>query len=369
MSRIAPLSLLLLASLIAGPTYLAACVVNNANEGEGEGEGEGEEGEGEGEGEVGPEDNEAACSDGFDNDSDQWVDCDDFDCNETEACNQPESNCSDGQDNNGNTFVDCQDFTCDLDPACAEDCSNGLDDDGDTRADCADNGCAADPACDAGIVAIQDIQDGTVGVGAVATLDNVIVTVVDAGTSGVSLFLQEPDGVTSGGHTYPEYAGIGFYVGSTFVADFPDLGSIAVGDCVTTKGEVTEREGGTQLFFISEFAKSTGCGSAPTPAVVPLADIATDTDPAAANDQAGARAEMFEGVLVEVQDVTATAAPDTNGNFKVSAGGDETLLVSDFLLDSTPNVTASQSFSSIKGVFNQFFGYSLQPRSASDLTP
>lgn len=367
MSRVAPLSLLLLATLLAGPALFSACVVTNANEGEGEGEGE--EGEGEGEGEEGPEDTEAACSDGFSNDDDAFVDCDDFDCQDTEVCNQPEDNCSDGQDNNGNSFVDCQDFTCDADPACAEDCANGLDDDGDTRADCADGGCAADPACDAGVVSIQDIQDGTVGAGAVATIDDVIVTVVDAGDSGVSLFLQEPDGVTTGSHTYPEYAGMSFYVGSSFVATFPDLGTIAVGDCVTTKGEVSEREGGTQLFFISEFAKSTGCGAAPTPVVVPLADIATDTDPDTANDQAGIRAEAFEGVLVEVQNVTVSAAPDTNGNFKVSAGGDETLLISDFLLTSTPNVTASQTFASIRGVFNQYFGYSLQPRASTDLTP
>lgn len=364
MPRIVPLPLLLSSSLFAGLAVLSACVVTNANEGEGEGEGE----EGEGEGEAGPENTEGACSDGFDNDDDNFVDCDDFDCGDTDTCNQPESDCTDGQDNNGNSFVDCQDFTCDLDPACAEDCSDGQDNDGDTRADCADGGCATDPACDAGVVAIQALQDGTVGVGAVATIDDVIVTVVDAGGSGVSLFLQEPDGVTSGGHSYPQYAGIGFYVGSTFVADYPDLATIAVGDCVTTKGEVTEREGGTQLFYISEFAKTSGCGVAPLPVVVALDDIATDTDPNTANDQAGLLAEAYEGVLVEVVSVTATAAPDTNGNFKVSAGGDATLLISDFLLDSTPNVTASQAFASIKGVLNQYYGFALQPRTAADLT-
>ena len=75
----------------------------------------GESGEG---GEPGAENTEGACSDGFDNDDNGYVDCDDFDCNLTTVCGgtgipeNTEELCSDGQDNDKNTYTDCDDFAC-----------------------------------------------------------------------------------------------------------------------------------------------------------------------------------------------------------------------------------------------------------------
>jgi hypothetical protein len=340
---------------------------------------EGGEGEGEGEGDVQPgnEDTEEQCADGGDNDGDGFVDCDDFTCQDFDICNLPEDNCSDGQDNNGNTFVDCADFSCDLDPACAEDCANGVDDDGDNRIDCGDGGCAGDPACDAGTVEIQTIQSGEVGEGAVASVDNVYVTqlFINDTNGNVSLFLQEPQGETIDGHPYPHFAGISLFVGGEFVDD-PGLeglaDGVAVGDCVSVTGEVDERNGGTQLFFITRFVNGTGCGAVPEHSIALLEDIATDTDPDTEEDQPGPEAEAFEGTLVTVENVTVVSAPDQNGNFNVAAtGGDQTvtLLISDFLLGQEIAVQVGDQFSSISGIYNQFFGYALQPVEQGDLVP
>jgi hypothetical protein len=84
---------------------------------------------------------EANCSDGIDNDTDLFTDCQDHECIGTTSC----PDCSD--------TANCGHATCrGRSPCLAEICNNGLDEDGDTLVDCADNddcgaaqGCAADP--------------------------------------------------------------------------------------------------------------------------------------------------------------------------------------------------------------------------------
>jgi hypothetical protein len=90
-------------------------------------------------GEEGPENTNAACMDGIDNDGNNFVDCDDFDCSmnpDVTVCDGATSNptgqddddgtggdkedtdeeCSDGIDNDGNNFVDCDDYDCSMNP-------------------------------------------------------------------------------------------------------------------------------------------------------------------------------------------------------------------------------------------------------------
>ena len=73
-----------------------------------------------------PEDNDAACSDGIDNDGDGFLDCDDYDCSRsddvtvcggggTSPTGDPENTdalCSDNVDNDGDGFIDCEDYDC-----------------------------------------------------------------------------------------------------------------------------------------------------------------------------------------------------------------------------------------------------------------
>ncbi len=106
----------------------------------------------------------AQCSNGENEDGDMGMsmgmevprtDCGDFDCtysadadvcrvdDDAEATNEL---CSDGMDNDGDDFIDCRDFSCRLNPAVTvcesfERCSDGIDNDGDGRFDCGDFDC------------------------------------------------------------------------------------------------------------------------------------------------------------------------------------------------------------------------------------
>src|SRR5262249_22927341 len=127
---------------------------------------------------------------------------------------------------------------------------------------------------------IQDVEDGTVPSGTAVTLDKVFVTSVRQ-MSNADLTLQEPQGVTQAGGTYPAFAGVGLHVSPSEVTTF-NIGTIVVGDCVTVSGTPSEFHSNTELNTITAFAKVTGCGTAPTPMdvdvaqTVHFADIATD---------------------------------------------------------------------------------------------
>ena len=100
-----------------------------------------------------------------------------------------------------------------------------------------------------------------------------------------------------------------------------------------------------------------------------LADIATDIDATTTGNQPGANAEKFEGVLVTVQNVTASAATDANGNTKVSDGSGHSLTVSGFLLTASTAIASGAHFTSITGVANQFFDFQLDPRTPGEIVP
>ncbi|MCX5742355.1 MAG: hypothetical protein NT062_07650, partial [Proteobacteria bacterium] len=145
---------------------------------------------------------------------------------------------------------------------------------------------------------IQDVQDGTVAHGTVATLTKKIVTGVRIAAAGsVNLYVQEAQGDTPAGHVYPEYAGMNYFFTAVEAASYTDLSTLAVGACITATGTIAEFPSGatdvgtTQLGTITAFAVDTGCGAAPTPYVATFADIATDTDPATTGNQPGPKAE------------------------------------------------------------------------------
>jgi hypothetical protein len=87
------------------------------------------------------------CDNDVDDDGDFSTDCRDDDCADDPAC--IESLCDDGLDNDGDFWRDCDDTDCDDDPACIESlCDDGLDNDGDFWRDCDDTDCDDDPACE-----------------------------------------------------------------------------------------------------------------------------------------------------------------------------------------------------------------------------
>ncbi|WP_437670726.1 hypothetical protein [Sorangium sp. So ce131] len=98
------------------------------------------------------EDNDAACSNGYDDDGDGLADCADPECQWMPWCvpwrEDNDAACSNGYDDDGDGLADCADPECQWMPWCVtwrEDndatCSNGYDDDGDGLPDCADPEC------------------------------------------------------------------------------------------------------------------------------------------------------------------------------------------------------------------------------------
>ena len=83
------------------------------------------------------------CDDGFDNEDDGLVDCDDPDCDGAIACSE---NCDDGIDNDEDGFRDCADRKCDADAWCAPQGDCGTD------ADCAGSQVCVDRECRAAVI-------------------------------------------------------------------------------------------------------------------------------------------------------------------------------------------------------------------------
>jgi cytosine/adenosine deaminase-related metal-dependent hydrolase len=159
------------------------------------------------------------------------------------------------------------------------------------------------------------------------------------------------------------HSGIMIYVG-----DAPTYGgqdTVLLGDSVQVDGDYTEFFGLTQL----ENAVFTylDAGTVPNPVVLDPADIATG----------GALAEDYEGVLVQVLNVTVTNVnPDDPDDYDelevdglriddlcIDGGGDGGLLDND-------DYTGGESFTSVTGVLHySFSNFKLLPRSTSDLVP
>ena len=107
------------------------------------------------------ENTDVLCQDGIDNDEDNFIDCDDFDCSKGEnvtVCGNSndledtDALCQDGIDNDGNGFTDCDDYSCSRNEnvtICGtgnpentnELCKDGIDNDGDSFTDCSDKNC------------------------------------------------------------------------------------------------------------------------------------------------------------------------------------------------------------------------------------
>ena len=108
----------------------------------------------------GMENTNEACSDGFDNDIDFMVDCDDSDCKDTDVCFVPQIEnsaalCSDSLDNDRNGYVDCADEGCKQLKLCEDyesentflKCIDEVDNNEDTLVDCDDPLCGPLKLC------------------------------------------------------------------------------------------------------------------------------------------------------------------------------------------------------------------------------
>ncbi len=130
------------------------------------------------------------------------------------------------------------------------------------------------------------------------------------------------------------------------------------GDTVTVTGELTD------YFDLLEI-KCTEVGS------VEVTGSGTIPDPANLDvDEVG---EDYEGMLIEVQDVTVTDTPDEHGGFVVEDGNGDSLVVDDLFFEKDHwvgyGVDVDDEFASIIGVLTYDYDeFKLEPRSDSDLS-
>ena len=122
----------------------------------------------------GPENTVARCSDGYDNDHNNYIDCGDFGCAFVPPCDVLHEagniECADGSDNDNDTYIDCDEFTCFGYADCHHypeytefDCRDGVDNDADDKPDCLDPGCRERIFCQMESVRLMTFNIGTVG--------------------------------------------------------------------------------------------------------------------------------------------------------------------------------------------------------------
>ncbi|WP_326491791.1 lamin tail domain-containing protein [Myxococcus stipitatus] len=228
--------------------------------------------------------------------------------------------------------------------------------DGDGKGDACD-ACASTPNAGAlGCpVSIYDLKTPVSGslpwVDKEVSISGAMVTgVVKGAASTLGYWLQEypvPAGKSE------EYSGV--YVYAT-------KGDLAVGDRVDiSRATLTLFNGLPELTDVTYTRTSRG-NTPPTPLVVPYTDIRTG----------GPRAVALEGVLVEVQDVTAATTNDSFGQFLVNPSGDSaqpTLMVDDQAYAYTAPAVGTR-YAKIRGVLTYNFNdHKLIPRGASDMLP
>ena len=189
---------------------------------------------------------------------------------------------------------------------------------------------------------IYDLQMGKFKLGDPGLLEGVVVS------SGLTFkkdgfFVQDPMG--------GEFSGVFVYINKAVV-------NVAPGDILTIAGTYDEFFEYTEL-KVSNAADimKTGAGAVPAPVVVTSADVATG----------GAKAEAYEGVLVQVKNAKVTAAVDMNGEFIV----DGKLRVDDLFFAKIDWVApkVNDIFTSITGPLAYGFNdFKISPRTAADLT-
>ncbi|MCC6873963.1 MAG: hypothetical protein IT378_06600 [Sandaracinaceae bacterium] len=240
-------------------------------------------------------------------------------------------------------------------------CADGADRDSDGDLDCDDPDCAETAFCTGTTVRVQDVQDVASAMhpaldAQVALRGPLVVTAVDT-------FMEMPGAAYAGtvvvqdpSATDPRHSGVHVFLPSTVE---PCGSALALGDRVYVAGRYREYAdasdtGGT----LTEITSGTvSCASSGAP-LAPAA-IASPSDLAAA-----ATAEPWEGVLVELSNVTVTMAPGMFGRFVVTGG----VAVDDDLYR-VPGVAQNDTFTRLAGILTYAFEYQLEPRSAADVAP
>jgi hypothetical protein len=217
-------------------------------------------------------------------------------------------------------------------------CHDSSDDDHDGFTDCADFSCQlADPAGCTSDTTIQDVQMGTVAVGSLVSLTDVIVT------------------ARASSLVWVEEAGGGPFSGVAVFPMMPPGMTLQPGTVVDVQGNVAE------YFEVTEIENATITVTGTVPPVDPE-DIADPSELTSA-----ATAEQWEGVLVRVSDLRVSAVPDGFGEWTV---GSFNLHIDDIMADPVPTPAVGDCYSEIVGPLHfSFSNYKIEPRSIADIVP
>ena len=193
-------------------------------------------------------------------------------------------------------------------------------------------------------VTIYQVQNGEVAPKSAVTLKDVVVT-SPLGFDGKGFFVQEKDG--------GPYSGIYVYAFEEVIAATnPQLG-----DVLEISGEYLEYHDLSEISVKdASQIKITGSAAVPAPAVVAAEDIATS----------GALGEQYEGVLVQVENVTVTDDSRQYGEWVVNSS----LVVDDYFFekDTAPRPSNGDEFAKIIGPLTfTYDDFKILPRTVEDL--
>ena len=226
--------------------------------------------------------------------------------------------------------------------------ANQADADGDLKGDACDF-CpmAANPGAAGCPTTIYAIKNGSIPLGTVVSLDNVLVTA----KSSSGFFVQAKIGDPS--YTNADFSGLFVSTGSpsTF------LTSLTVGNRVDVDGTVSDVLGQRQLTNLTATAiASSLVEAAPIPTVATIGEITTG----------GSRAAALEGVLVAIGPNTVSSVTGTSSF--VTAANSNSITVGTFVFAISPMPAVNQNYASITGVLAfRNSASTLNPRSMADL--
>lgn len=201
---------------------------------------------------------------------------------------------------------------------------------------------------------------------------HVFVTFAGARSDGAfDLYVQEPAPALGSDPQYPQYRGVGVFVGADDALQLPDLAATQAGDCVTVRGTVGDFQSRTQLQDVTVFARENSpslCGTPPSPFMVTnICEIASDVDPSTPGDQPASTAEAFEGALIAVQNLIVTEALDAFGRFRVGPPAGGCNMIVDTRFTAVAPLAVGDTLMGLAGVYDQFGTFRLLPRNENDI--
>ena len=160
-----------------------------------------------------------------------------------------------------------------------------------------------------------------------------------------SFFIQDADSLWSGIFIYNAFD------------------TVSLGDNVTISGIASEFEGQTEIGTIFGQRRNSSGNSLPPPKIVTCAQLGTDS--------CVATAEPYEGMYIQINNVTVTSAADFSDFYANDGSGDSCVVTNDVYYQgpNAPTINVGQTYSFIRGVGVYVNGrFAIAPRISTDVS-